>query len=51
LLVDIKIPKSLGMRTILLDRENKIPHKPREADERAETLTEAMIIVEKWHKS
>jgi len=31
-LVDIKIPKALGMRTILLDRESKISKKPFEAD-------------------
>ena len=48
LLVDIKIPKSLGMSTILLDRKNETPKKPHEADERAETLTEAMAIVERW---
>jgi len=51
LLVDIKIPKSLGMHTILLDRLNVIREKPDEADAKARTLTEAMAIVEKWHSS
>lgn len=51
LLVDIKIPKRLGMHTILLDRLNEIQEKPDEADAEARTLTEAMAIVEKWHSS
>jgi FMN phosphatase YigB (HAD superfamily) len=51
LLVDIKIPKRLGMHTILLDRLNEIQEKPDEADAKARTLTEAMAIVEKWHSS
>jgi len=50
LLVDIKIPKELGMHTILLDRSNKFKKKPHEADKKAKTLIEAMTIVEKWHK-
>jgi HAD superfamily hydrolase (TIGR01549 family) len=50
-LVDIKIPKSLGMKTILLDRMNEITKKPREADERTETLAEAVNIIEKWRES
>ena len=49
LLVDIKIPKRLGMHTILLDRLN-VKEKPNEADAKARTLTEAMAIVEKWQK-
>jgi FMN phosphatase YigB (HAD superfamily) len=48
LLVDVKIPKRLGMHTILLDRyANKT--KPPEADEKVANLTEAMTIIEKWH--
>jgi FMN phosphatase YigB (HAD superfamily) len=50
LLVDIKIPKRLGMHTILLDRSNKYKKKPHETDKKAKTLTEAMTIVEEWHK-
>jgi HAD superfamily hydrolase (TIGR01549 family) len=50
LLVDIKIPKKLGMRTILLDRANRIKSKPEEADAKANTLTEAVAIIEKWQK-
>jgi FMN phosphatase YigB (HAD superfamily) len=49
LLVDIKIPKRLGMHTILLDRLNEYKKKPHEADKKAKTLIEAMTIVEKWH--
>jgi len=48
LLVDIKIPKKLGMHTILLDRSNKIHRRPKEADAGAHTLTEAIVTVEKW---
>ena len=48
LLVDIKIPKKLGMHTILLDRSNEFKKKPNEADRKAKTLIEAMAIVEKW---
>lgn len=48
LLVDIKIPKKLGMRTILLDRTNKIRIKPHEADAKTTTLTETMVIIERW---
>lgn len=51
LLVDIKIPKNLGMRTILLDRKNEFSKKPPEADERTTTLTEAVAIVEEWQRS
>jgi FMN phosphatase YigB (HAD superfamily) len=51
LLVDVKIPKKLGMRTILLDRENTVQNKPDEADDKASTLTEAMAILEKWEKT
>lgn len=51
LLVDINIPKRLGMHTILLDRLNEIRKKPREADAKVRTLTEALDIVKKWHKS
>jgi FMN phosphatase YigB (HAD superfamily) len=50
LLVDIKIPKRLGMHTILLDRLNRIRQRPNEADEKAGTLTEAMTMIEKWRK-
>lgn len=49
LLVDIKIPKRLEMRTILLDRSNELEKKPREADKKVKTLIEAMTIVGKWH--
>lgn len=49
LLVDIKIPKKLGMHTIFLDRENK-RFKPSEADAKASTLIEAMAIIERWLK-
>jgi FMN phosphatase YigB (HAD superfamily) len=49
-LVDIKIPKRLGMHTILLDRSSEFKKKPPEADKKAKTLTEAMTIVAKWHK-
>lgn len=48
LLVDIKIPKKLGMHTILLDRSNRINRRPKEADARVHTLTEAIVTVEKW---
>lgn len=51
LLVDVKIPKKLGLRTILLDRKNTRQSKPDEADDKASTLTEAMTTVEKWHKT
>lgn len=47
-LVDIRIPKKLGMHTIFLDRADKISGKPAEADAKATTLTEAVLIVEKW---
>jgi FMN phosphatase YigB (HAD superfamily) len=50
LLVDIRIPKRLGIHTILLDRMNKIQKRPDEADEKATTLTQAMATIEKWHK-
>jgi FMN phosphatase YigB (HAD superfamily) len=49
-LVDIKTPKKLGMHTILLDRLNRTQKKPNEADGKATTLTEAIAIIEKWHK-
>jgi len=48
LLVDIKIPKKLGMHTILLDRPNEFKKKPPEADRKAKTLIEAMTVIEKW---
>jgi HAD superfamily hydrolase (TIGR01549 family) len=48
--VDIKIPKKLGMHTILLDRANKIRSKPHEADAKTTTLVEAVAIIEKWQK-
>lgn len=48
LLVDIKIPKRFGRRTILLDRSNGFRKKPLEADQKAKTLIEAMAIIEKW---
>jgi FMN phosphatase YigB (HAD superfamily) len=51
LLVDVKIPKKLGMHTILLDRKNSAETKPDEADDKASTLTEALTIVEKWQKT
>ena len=47
-LVDIRIPKKLGMHTILLERSNEFKKKPSEADMKAKTLTEAMTIIEKW---
>lgn len=50
LLVDIQIPKKLGMHTILLDRRNKITDKPTEADAKVTTLKEAGAIIEKWRK-
>ena len=49
LLVDIEIPKKLGMHTILLDRQGS-KSKSSEADERVANLTEAMTIIEKWHR-
>lgn len=49
-LVDIKIPKKLGMHTILLDRTNKILAKPKEANMKVSTLTEALAYVEKSRK-
>ena len=48
LLVDIKIPKKLGMHTIQLDRAKKAKRKCSKADAIATTLTEAVEIVEKW---
>lgn len=51
LLVDIKIPKKLGMHTILLDRSGAIKEKPDEADRKVTTLEEAMIIIEKWRET
>jgi len=48
LLVDIKIPKRLGMHTILLDRRNEFERKPRQADSKAKTLTQAITLIEKW---
>lgn len=50
LLVDVKIPKKLGMKAILLDR-SRDQTKPCAADETTATLTEALAIVEKWHTS
>jgi HAD superfamily hydrolase (TIGR01509 family) len=47
LLVDIKIPKKLGMHTIQLDRTRKVTKKS-EADSLARTLTEAVDRIEKW---
>ena len=49
LLVDIRIPKKLGIHTIQLDRTNKIESS--EADAKAATLTKAIDIMEKWQKS
>ena len=49
LLVDIKIPKNLGIYTIFLDREANT-RKPKEADAKATTLLEAMDIIESWLK-
>jgi HAD superfamily hydrolase (TIGR01549 family) len=46
-LVDIRIPKKLGMHTIFLDREGKIRKKPSEADAEASTLTEAITLIGK----
>lgn len=48
LLVDMKIPKKLGLYTILLDRDNKIRSKPSNADVKAKTLREAIAMIEKW---
>ena len=45
--VDIKIPKKLGMHTILLDRVHRFRKKPPEADEKVETLIEAIAVVKK----
>ena len=50
LLVDIRIPQKLGMHTILLDRSNEFKKKPHEADKKAKTLSEAMTIIEEWHR-
>jgi HAD superfamily hydrolase (TIGR01549 family) len=47
-LVDIKVPKKLGMQTIFLDRNNKVPTKPRQADAKVSTLTQAINMLEKW---
>lgn len=49
LLVDIKIPRKLGMHTIQLDRTRKA-RKSSEADAIARTLTEAINRIEKWQK-
>jgi FMN phosphatase YigB (HAD superfamily) len=49
-LVDTKIPKKLGMHTILLDRTNRIPIKPHEAEAKTTTLTKAIDIIERWQK-
>lgn len=49
-LVDIKIPKRMGMRTIFLDRRSETPRKPDAADAKATTLPEAIAILEKWLK-
>ncbi|HXX87020.1 MAG TPA: HAD family hydrolase [Candidatus Acidoferrum sp.] len=51
LLVDIMIPKKLGMCTVLLDRTHEFKKKPQEADRKANTLIEAIAFVENWHKS
>ena len=50
LLVDIQIPKKLGMHTILLDRQRKISSKPLEADAKTSTLVEALDQIEQWKK-
>ena len=50
LLVDIRIPKGLGMHTIQLDRSRKA-RKSSEADAIARTLTEAVDLREEWQKS
>ena len=47
-LVDIKIPKSLGMKTIFLDRDNRLRYKLPEADAKVTTLTEAIDQIERW---
>lgn len=47
-LVDIMIPKKLGIHTIFLDREGRVSSKPVEADAKASTLTEAVAFIEKW---
>lgn len=49
-LVDIKIPKRMGMHTIFLDRRSETPRKPQAADAKATTLAEAVTIIEKWLK-
>jgi HAD superfamily hydrolase (TIGR01549 family) len=49
-LVDIKIPKKMGMHTIFLDRRSKTRRKPNAADAKATTLPEAVAVIEKWLK-
>jgi FMN phosphatase YigB (HAD superfamily) len=51
LLVDMKIPKKLGMHTILLDRKGTIRNELKEADDKTSTLAEAMFRVEKWQET
>ncbi len=46
-LVDVRIPKALGMRAIQLDRTKKGEKIPG-TDARAATLTEAVDVVERW---
>jgi len=47
-LVDIRIPKTLGIHTVLLERMHNISNKTPEANAKATTLKEAIEIVEKW---
>ncbi len=48
LLVDIRIPKKVGLKTIFLDRKNMLSHKPKEADAKVSTLVQAMEIIKSW---
>jgi len=47
-LVDVKIPKKMGLKTILLDRKNRLSHKPREADAKVSTLVQAIETIKSW---
>jgi len=47
-LVDIKIPKKMGLRTILLDRRNGTIDKPAEADGKVSTLVQAIDLIKSW---
>ena len=46
-LVDIRVPKGLGMKAILLDREGSQTGSSG-ADGRSRTLVESMHIVKRW---